>query len=37
MTAVAERIRGADQRFWDEEAQSFASQIVRRQHLLANP
>lgn len=34
MNAVAERIRGADQRFWDNEAQAFAHQIVRQQGLL---
>lgn len=37
MTSVAERIRGADKRFWEEEAQTFATQIVRQQQLLANP
>lgn len=34
MRAVAERIRGADQHFWEQEAQAFAHQIVRQQSLL---
>lgn len=37
MTSVAERIRSADQRFWADEAQVFATQIVRQQQLLAKP
>jgi GntR family transcriptional regulator, transcriptional repressor for pyruvate dehydrogenase complex len=37
MHAVAERVRGADQHFWDEEAQAFAHQIVHQQGLLVQP
>jgi len=37
MRAVAERVRGADQHFWEEEAQTFARQIVRQQGLLVQP
>ena len=37
MSAVAERVRGADQHFWEQEAQSFAHQIVRQQSMLARP
>ena len=37
MSAVAERVRGADQQFWEDEAHAFAHQIVRQQGLLVQP